>query len=256
VVFQRGLVTIALFGVFAICSLSTAGIRLGSPALGESATPSTSSSKVWRILPLGDSITAGVPRCPTYRYWLWKQLETNGYRFDFIGSQRSQWTKRLKQRHPDWQQFDGDHEGHGGWKTDRMVRNLPRFLKSYTPDIVLLHFGTNDVSSDDSTSSTVQELDQLITQLREDNPRVVILLAKLIPMDRSRNKALLALNRGIGRLAVTRIKSGASIVVVDHSVGFNAEAHTIDGIHPNDAGDRIMASHWYDALVKVMEDTP
>lgn len=216
------------------------------------ARPGQRESKVWRILPLGDSITAGVPRSPTYRYWLWKQLSAQGYQFDFIGSQKSHWQKRLKQRYSDWSTFDGDHEGHGGWKTDRMVRSLPGYLKLYSPDIVLLHFGTNDVSSGDSTESTLQELDHLIGTLQQDNPEVVILLAKIIPMDRRRNSGVRTLNQGLVSVVAARIKAGVKIALVDHFSGFDAKAHTFDGIHPNEHGEKLMAAHWYDALVKIM----
>lgn len=220
----------------------------------EEARPGQPKSKVWRILPLGDSITAGVPRSPTYRYWLWRELSANGYHFDLIGSQKSHWRKNLKRRYPDWRRFDSDHEGHGGWKTDRMVRSLPGFLDSYTPDIVLLHFGTNDVSSGDSTKSTLHELNQIIGFLRQHNPAVVILLAKIIPMDRSGNSQVKALNRGLDSIVSTRARAGVEIALVDHFSGFDAKAHTFDGIHPNELGDKLMASRWYDALVKVMEE--
>lgn len=208
--------------------------------------------KRWRILPLGDSITSGVPRCPTYRYWLWKKLSSSGYHFDFIGSQKTHWTKRLKQRYADWNTFDGDHEGHGGWKTDRMVRSLPDFLESYTPDVVLLHFGTNDVSSGDSTKSTLQELDQLIGILQQDNPEVVVLLAKIIPIDGRRNSGVQALNKGLDSIVAARRKGRAKMIVVDHFSGFDAKAQTFDGIHPNELGEKIMATRWYDALVNVL----
>ncbi len=59
--------------------------RAGSVAVA----PADASAK---IMPLGDSIargsvmTAEQARHPTCRYWLWNDLEKNGYDVDIVGS--------------------------------------------------------------------------------------------------------------------------------------------------------------------------
>ena len=62
-----------------------------------------------KILPLGDSITANT-ETKSYRYYLWNMLTTDGYKIDFLGSQKYQI----------YDNFDPDHEGHSGWRADRI----------------------------------------------------------------------------------------------------------------------------------------
>ena len=97
-----------------------------------------------RLLPLGDSITyrARKPvKQPTYRYRLWKLFLDNGLQVDFIGSQKDQYAWEPH----NGRSFDLDNEGHRGQTYDFINRRLPSWLKDYTPDVVLVYLGANDV---------------------------------------------------------------------------------------------------------------
>ena len=77
---------------------------------------------------------------------------------------------------------------------------MSEWLKSYTPDVVLMHLGTNDLLQRQSASSTVNELEQIIEVLRTDNRSVIILVAKLIPTKNGGvNSRITRLNRRIVR---------------------------------------------------------
>ncbi|HEX6521183.1 MAG TPA: hypothetical protein VF070_14430, partial [Streptosporangiaceae bacterium] len=94
-----------------------------------------------RIMPLGDSITAA-PGC--WRAILWHDLQTAGYtNINFVGSV------------PDGgcnygYTYDGDNEGHSGMSATGLVSQnlLPGWLAAASPDIVLMHLGTNDMWGD------------------------------------------------------------------------------------------------------------
>ncbi|WP_206062027.1 hypothetical protein [Nonomuraea basaltis] len=70
------------------------------------ALPATSAAAPVRVMPLGDSITAG-PGC--WRALLWNRLQTAGYtNIDFVGSDPDGgYTYGFS--------YDGDNEGHGGY---------------------------------------------------------------------------------------------------------------------------------------------
>jgi lysophospholipase L1-like esterase len=92
-----------------------------------------------RIMPLGDSITFGMGSTTGsgYRAELWRRLvEQSGYGVDLVGSAR---TGTLP---------DIDHEGHSGWTIAQLSDSVDGWLAAATPDVVLLHIGTNDVASD------------------------------------------------------------------------------------------------------------
>ena len=138
-------------------------------------------SGTYRIMPLGDSITQANSSHQSYRYPLWQSLIDDGYDFDLVGS-----TARNHNGNPSWpdyrgQSFDRDHEGHWGLRTDEVLSELSGWLNGYTPDIVLMHLGTNDLFQGQSISSTLNEVEDVIDTLRRDNSRVVVLVAELIP---------------------------------------------------------------------------
>src|ERR1051325_4979128 len=67
-----------------------------------------------RIMPLGDSLTSGLPGQASYRYWLWKRLQASGYHVNFVGSN---WG--VAEGSPAlYSDFDEDNEGHPSDTTD------------------------------------------------------------------------------------------------------------------------------------------
>ena len=198
------------------------------------------------ILPLGDSITQSNASHVSYRYWLWEDLTAAGYEFDLVGS--------LDEHHqgiPSYPNgaFDRDHEGHWGWRVDEILAQLPGWLGSYTADVVLLHLGTNDAFQSNSTSSTLDELTDVVSTLRAANPNIVILLAKVIPTTNSERQSRLDdLNANMDSLASTLSTAQSPVIVVDQASGFDASTDTFDGVHPNETGEKKMASKWLTAL--------
>ena len=201
-----------------------------------------------RIMPLGDSITAG-PGC--WRAYLWDRLRKTGYTdIDFVGTQPGGGCAVP---------FDGDHEGHGGLAaTDPADRNqLPPWLDAARPDIVLMHLGTNDMWGNFRPVDTViTAYSKLVDQMRADNPDVKILVAKIIPMKCPECTHVVALNNAIPAWAAGKTTARSPITVVDHWTGFDTTTDTGDGVHPNDAGFRKMADRWYPALTAALGGTP
>ena len=100
-----------------------------------------------------------------------------------------------------------------------------------------------------SASSTAGELGQIIEALRGDNPNVIILLAKLIPVsDPAWNRGIDELNERMDAIAKEMSATASPVIVVDQSSGFDAETDTFDGVHPNESGERKMADKWFEAL--------
>ena len=210
-----------------------------------------------RILPLGDSITQADMRHHGYRYNLWLKLIDAGVNFDFVGSMNMNLSANPKWPDYKGQSFDTDHEGHWGWCADEILNGFPdqrderlsEWLKTYTPDIVLIHLGTNDALQSQSMSSTADELRHIIKVLRDDNRAVVILLAKLIPvLNVGANLRIDELNSRMDAIADETSNPASPVVVVDQNSGFDAHADTYDQLHPNERGEKKMAARWFDAL--------
>jgi len=214
-----------------------------------------------RILPLGDSITQADMMHFSYRYYLWTMLIDAGVNFDFVGS-----LNRHVDYNPQWpthrgRHFDPDHEGHWGWTADQILEGfankrderLSEWLKAYTPDIVLVHLGTNDVLQYETAFSTVNELELIIEVLREDNRNVIVLIAKVIPVDDARmNPRIDELNSRINIITEDMSNGSSPVIVVDHCTGFDTEIEMYDWLHPNEDGERKMAQRWFEALQSIL----
>ncbi len=230
-------------------------------------------SQSLKILPIGNSITQLDNQHFSYRYNLWKKLIDDGVDFDYVGSMTDHYNCGTP-IFPDYNghTFDTDHEGHWGWRCDEIINggnssncagsgNLPTWLGTYTPDIALIHLGTNDMRLDWNgglgVAETINELKDIINLLRSDNPNIIILLAKLIPVDGAVfNWAsnIEPLNAEIPSIATDMQNENSPIIIVDQHSGFDATLgnDTFDGAHPNANGEEKMAQKWFDAIQGIL----
>lgn len=131
--------------------------------------------KLVRIMPLGDSITAGLNMVKDvpggYRKELSARLTSAGIPFDFVGSSVANPIEGT----------DPDHEGHGGFRTQAILENLSEWL-SADPDVVLLHIGTNDVLAGVPLREITDNLEKILSSLVENKPDRVIFISSIIPV--------------------------------------------------------------------------
>lgn len=227
-------------------------------------------NKTVNILCLGNSITNGTDKYNSYRRDLWQLLHAGSYNFDFIGS----WSKHHMGGEVPQPDFDMDHEGHSGWTFQHMftppdwdsVRgNIYKWLKVYTPDIVLLELGTNDVFQCRSVPDMISDLSRLVDVLRSKNPAVKIFTAQIPPLGaRWADKKLCGtatdyahsineLNKAIAAFVQQRTTAASPVILVDQFTGVDTATDMYDDIHPNDKGEKIMAQKWFAAIKPYLE---
>jgi hypothetical protein len=199
----------------------------------------TNDGSTYKILPLGDSITDSYAGRPSYRRTLWKLLVDAGYTVDFVGNET---TTNIDSS---FQDFDLNHEGHPGWEAGDIDDQINEWLTNISPDIVLLHIGTNDLDRGQSYQSTLNEIDSLIQKLRIKNPNMVIFMAKIIPM---RNLDTASFNALLDQFVVQRTTNSSPIFIVDQYTGFDANTDNYDNYHPNEIGENKIATKWFEAL--------
>lgn len=201
-----------------------------------------------RIFPLGDSITRGRIDHWSYRRDLEAALVGSNCSFDFVGTQSG------PSSGPGAPLVDRDNEGHSTLRTDEIRNRLHNWLPGNEHDWALIHAGTNDVLQGTSISAARTNLSQIIDKLREANPSVGILLAQIIPNLPENEAAVVALNDEIASLAAEKNTSASPVIAVDQYAGYNTFNHNYDQIHPNDAGEAILAVRWFDALMPRIAD--
>ena len=100
-------ILVLFFCTLLVFFLTTAGAYGGDPI---------------RIMPLGDSITAGYGSAFSvgYRQALFLSTVESGYEIDFVGNQKDgEFANPF---------FDADHEGHPGWGTYQVAEHVYEWL--------------------------------------------------------------------------------------------------------------------------------
>ena len=227
--------------------LAAVGAVHGARPAAASTPPTTAAAAPVRIMPLGDSIT-GSPGC--WRALLWNQLQNAGYTgIDFVGTLPAQGCGVP---------YDGDNEGHGGYLATNIASQnlLPGWLSATSPDVVIMHLGTNDVWSNLPPSQILASFSTLVGQMRASNPAMKVLVAQILPMNPSNcadcAQRVIALNQQIPAWAQSISTAQSPVGVVDQWTGFNDATDTADGVHPNDAGNAKMAARWYTPLAALL----
>ncbi len=218
---------------------------------------------IWNVMPLGDSITEDT----CYTQLTYAQLMAGNHKnFQFVG------TETTNQSCGSGAPSSVKDEGHGGYGVTYLPQNSTRGtctksggcgsyaeLQTWAaekPDIVLMHFGTNDVWDGVSTSTIMSAYVAVIAEFRRQNPNVIFFVSKIIKLDPSGCGNCLT---NVAALAAAVTPSWAStnstatspIYIVDHydsTFDPTSTADTSDGVHPTPAGAAIMATVTYDAV--------
>lgn len=232
------------------------------------------------ILPLGDSITFGcgsdvVPgywaTCPTdaggYRWPLYQYATAAGWGpFVYVGSvnMTGPTDMPVEQRR---------HEGHPGWRTDQILAVNATWL-SYSPDIILIHLGTNDIGQARSVPSILANMATLLQLIQEKRPLAKVYVATILNMSNAAHPEwvpiLAQYNAGLAGVVSAAVSAGqsASLVDINGETGLcpyggqalvngtltqvccngNTPSSPNDWIHPTAAGYALMGQAWWRAL--------
>jgi hypothetical protein len=227
-----------------------------------------------RIMPLGDSITAGITSGSNplsadrigYRKDLYDGLTTlsaGKYGIDFVGS-LSDGSNFLS---------DTNHEGHPGWCDDNascggsngVAENVIGFLDASPADVILLHIGTNNFSAT-YTTGVKTILDNISTWAQTNYP-VTVMVARIIPATDGSNDVQAFNNAIATMIANTSPRTNVKVFMVDQQaelydlgqgVNFALSSLMASVLHPNDingvtpgspSGYGKMAQRWQADLI-------
>lgn len=220
------------------------------PTLGCSNSPAeqsgvhSSNANALRILPLGDSITQANNKNMSYRFWLWQMLQAENMAVDFVGAMDSNY-----EGNPSFPaDFDKNHEGHWGWRSDEVLDKLPEWLQHYDADLALIHLGTNDCLKNQAVDETLNELRQIVQTLRDDNKAINVVFSTLGPTTWNDHGCLAKINQDLQQLPseLSTEHSRVSLVQPHQTLDVNAELY--DGLHPNADGEKHLAEYWLKAI--------
>jgi lysophospholipase L1-like esterase len=220
-------------------------------------------------MPFGDSITDGYNADTPggYRVELFRRAHSAGENITFVGSGYNGPDK------VDGVDFPHNHEGHSGWTIDpksgrsgvsTLLKNdggLQSVMVKYTPHVVLLMIGTNDVIDNYDMANAPIRLGNLIDTITNQLPNVAIIVAQLIRTrgetskgdDTGTSARIKTYNDAIPAVVKSRADTGEQISIVDMYTPFTPKASLIeDQWHPNLQGYVILGTQWTTALQSVM----
>ena len=122
-------------------------------------------------MPLGASITRGMPIPGGYRAPLYHLMTNAGYNLDFVGTQRGSPLANIP---------DLDHEGHAGFRIDHIDAGFTAWADQVAdPDIIVLLVGDNDFAQNQDLAHVTNRLDHLISRITQNRPQAKLIVCGL-----------------------------------------------------------------------------
>ena len=198
-----------------------------------------------RVMAVGDELTEGSGRTATYRRPLWQALEESGADVEFVGT-------RHGHRWSDFQDanFDQHHVAVSGADAAAAIALVVDAAPLLRPDIVLLNVGTNDVRAGRPASAIADDIGAAVARVQASVPTAQVYVGTVLGCSTCGvdEDAYAALNAELAARATEWSTETSAVVLVDLGADFDHDTHTFDGLLPNEAGDRVIADAWYEAM--------
>ena len=181
------------------------------------------------ILVFGDSLSDGfmLKRSEAYPALLAKKLRAAGLNFQVINASAS------------------------GGTTDGGLERLPAHLKHRT-DILILELGINDAFRGLPVDQIEDNLQRIIDKVKARNPNVRVVIAGLQLPGYTADDYVSAFGKVFADLAAKNL--AALVPYLLEGVAGNPSFNLPDGIHPNAAGQQILAENVWRVLEPVARD--
>jgi acyl-CoA thioesterase-1 len=189
-------------------------------------------SKVITIVALGDSLTAGygLSRPQAYPALVAEKMRAAGYAFEVVNA------------------------GSSGDTTAGGLRRLPAILRAHKKiDVFILELGINDAFRGVPIDQIRANLQAIIDQVRARHPTAAIVIAGMQLPDFSSDDYVGAFGGIFGALAEKN--HGTLIPYLLEGVGGNPELNQWDRVHPNAAGQRVVAENVWRVLEPLLRKT-
>ena len=185
-------------------------------------------SKVITILALGDSLTAGygLSRKEAYPALIAEKMRSANYQFEVINA------------------------GSSGDTTAGGLRRLQPLLRGKKIDVLILALGINDAFRGLAIDQMRSNLQAIIDQSRAHHPNVSIIIAGMQLPLASNDGYVRAFGEMFGALAEKN--HTALIPYLLDGVGGDSELNQPDRVHPNAAGQRVVAENVWRVLEPIL----
>lgn len=195
-------------------------------------------NKSYRVMPLGDSITAGVgdnsqPQVG-YRGPLYDALSAEGYHLTMVGEHNATDSRLANEGNPGWTIQ---------WTDIYAVSGNNGMIATYKPDVAIIILGTNDIEQQQDLSNASLRMSKIISDVQAFNPAVKIIVGSIPPLaDPNLNSQVNTFNTSIKNLVQQLAASNQPVYFADLNAALMTSDLINDGIHPNHGGYAKIAS--------------
>ena len=229
-----------------------------------------------RIMVLGDSLASGMQDDYTWRWQLAQHFRRTDTSAEFVGPHTGTFSMyedpvllALVEGRPippgangknpmngPYREggFDGGHCAHPGWTAHAAKASVREHVATECPDYLLVQLGFNDLAVVGPPEEVLRDLGAVVSEARAAAPDVVILVANIAGTTTWGNawfrESISHYNAKLPATLADLSTQRSPVALVDVHSGFDPDADTYDGIHPNPAGELVMAGSFADALLR------
>lgn len=232
-------------------------------ASADSADSIASTGKTIKIMPLGDSLTAGYPDTCAYRNYLCETLLEKGYNFMFVGPYTTPADRIERYKFPEGYT---NHAGVGGRTIQGILDAADTiFTEEYKPDVIMLMITTNDFGQGYLVEQIEELYRELVAKIFRAYPDVVLYAANPIPK-RTANNEIVELDARVVNWEIPFLKQIAEdkqangfemhyVNMTNEVLNFTYEdIREDDKIHPTDSGNIKLANAWFNAIKPTLDE--
>jgi len=237
-----------------------------------------------KILSVGDSITDGYWESGSYRKYMYNYLVEDGFNIDMVGN------RGMNEETYNAISYDGNYCAYSGYAIQYITGTETRqgiyevlvdesIMENYSPDIVLLQIGTNDILSayNEGIIDRLENLaDYIISYMKDEEDTLFITTIPDFDVSVLNDAGWLwaygwgvssdelsttiqgyidSYNSQIKDLVLKKQSEGCTHIqfadinsVVDYSTDL------YDGVHPNESGYEKMGKYWAEVLTSYLND--
>ena len=215
-----------------------------------------------RLLPVGDSITAGPYNradnlSTTWRKYVYEYFEATATPLQMVGQNwapgASHTGTGVGGAYEGKGTWDHDHHSRNSWQTSHVLADVGDDAVNYRPDLAVIYIGLNDLFNTVAVSTIVTNIGSIVTALRAGKSTIKIVLCQIAP--NTVGTSVTAFNSAIVTYAAEATTGTSPIGVADCNTGFNT-SWLYDGYHFNSSGDAFLAGRIQTAIETLLTVAP
>lgn len=199
---------------------------------------------------VGDSMTIGRAGDYTWRYRMWQHL---GDGCEIVGPRTELYESSTAYADPAFPAEARRHLSAWGEGWQHMAPVIRETVAAHRVDLLLISLGLIDLGFYTDAEETARNARRFLTEAREANPHIRAVVLPVIPNTRAETDAPFAVevahfNDLLAKVVADLDAPRSPLLLASRPESYDIHSDTYDGTHPNESGERKLASAFAEAL--------